>query len=74
MKSLIRSAFAIRRRLIRQKCSYIPEKWAIEQMNRIEYFMATGNALNIARKNQNVLRVLITQNFLEKFNLMLNEN
>lgn len=74
MKSLIRSAFSVRRRLIRQRCSYIPEKWAIEQMNRIEYFMATGNALNIAQKNQDVLRVLLTQNFLEKFNAMIDGN
>lgn len=74
MVALIRSAFTVRRRLIRQKCSCIPEKWAIEQMNRIEYFMATGNALNIARKNKDVLRVLITQNFLKKFNTMIDGN
>lgn len=74
MVALIRSAFTVRRRLIRQKCSHIPEEWAIEQMNRIEYFMATGNALNIARKNQDVLRVLLTQNFLKKFNTMIDGN
>lgn len=75
MVALIRSAFFVRRRLIRRGMSFIPGKWAIEQMNRIEYLMANGSgALNIARKNQDVLRVLMTQNFLEKFNEMINEN
>jgi len=73
MKTLLTSAFSIRRRLITSGRSYIPETWAIKEMKRIEYYLATGNALNIARKNAGVLRVLIPGNFLKEFENKLNE-
>jgi len=71
MKPLLLSAFSIRRRLISSGHSHIPVEWARKEMKRIEYWIATGNALNIARKNESVLRVLIPGNFLKKFELML---
>jgi len=72
MKTLLTSAFSIRLRLITSGRSHIPEAWAIKEMNRIEYYLATGNALNIARKNAGVLRVLIPGNFLKEFENKLN--
>jgi len=73
MKPLLLSAFLIRRRLITSGRSHIAEAWAIKEMKRIEYYLATGNALNIARKNSGVLRVLIPGNFLKEFENKLNE-
>jgi len=73
MKALIISAFIIRRRLISSGRSHIPVEWAQKEMARLEYWIATGNALNIARKNESVLRVLIPGNFIKKFELMLKE-
>lgn len=73
MKKLLLSAFAIRRRLISSGRSHLPAEWARKEMARIEYWIATGNALNIARKNENVLRVLIPGNFLKKFENELNK-
>jgi len=73
MKALIFSAFTIRRRLISSGRSLIPAEWARKEMARLEYWIATGNALNIARKNESVLRVLMPGNFLKKFELMLKE-
>lgn len=73
MKPLIISAFTIRRRLITSGRSQLPAEWARKEMERIEYWIATGNALNIARKNEMILRVLIPGNFIKKFELMLKE-
>jgi len=67
MKALIISAFTIRRRLISSGRSQIPAEWARKEMARLEYWIATGNALNIARKNSSVLRVIIPGNFIKKF-------
>lgn len=71
MKTLLLSAFSVRRKLIQSGNSYINKSWALSQIKRLEYFLATGNALNIARKNQDILRVLLTQNFLKRFNEMV---
>jgi len=71
MKKLISDAFTIRRRLIYSGRSLIPAEWARKEMERIEYWMATGDALNIARKNENVLRVLLPGNFIKKFENIL---
>jgi len=73
VKKLLTSAFTIRRRLISSGRSLIPAEWACKEMARIEYWIATGNALNIARKNENILRVLIPGNFLKKFENELNK-
>ena len=73
MKKLISDAFAIRRRLISSGRSLIPAEWARKEMARLEYWLATGNALNIARKNETVLRVLIPGNFLKKFENLIKE-
>lgn len=73
MKTLILSAFQIRRRLISSGHSHIPAKWAQKEMNRLEYWLATGDALNIARKNEMILRVLMPGNFLKRFEEMLKE-
>jgi len=71
MKQLLLSAFLIRRRLISSGRSLIPAEWARKEMARLEYWIATGNALNIARKNESVLRVLIPGNFLKRFENLL---
>lgn len=71
MKSLLTAAFTIRRRLITSRRSQIPAEWARKEMNRLEYWIATGNALNIARKNEMVLRVLIPGNFIKRFETLL---
>lgn len=73
MKPLILSAFAIRRRLISSGRSQIPREWIQEQMKKIEFWLATGNALNIARKNETILRVLMPGNFIKRFEKILNE-
>lgn len=67
VKKLILSAFTIRRRLITSGRSLIPAEWARKEMARLEYLIATGNALNIARKNEMILRVLIPVNFIKRF-------
>jgi len=71
MKPLLLSAFTDRRRLISSGHSKLPETWTQKEMQRIEYYLATGNALNIARKNSSVLRVLLPWNFIKKFNELL---
>lgn len=73
MKQLLISAFLIRRRLITSGRSQIPAEWARKEMARIEYWIATGNALNIARKNEMILRVLIPGNFINKFENSIKE-
>lgn len=73
MKALIISAFTVRRRLISSGHSHIPAKWAQKEMNRLEYWLAIGDALNIARKNETVLRLLMPGNFLKKFEEILKE-
>ena len=73
MKKLLISAFTVRRRLISSGRSQIPDSWAQEQMKKIEFWLSTGNALNIARKNEIVLRVLIPGNFIKRFEKILNE-
>ena len=72
-KLLLSDAFTIRRRLISSGCSHLPAEWARKEMNRLEYWIATGNALNIARKNETVLRVLIPGNFMKKFENLIKE-
>ena len=73
MKKLLSDAFAIRRRLISSGRSQIPAEWARKEMARIEYWIATGNALNIARKNEMIFRVLIPGNFMKKFENLIKE-
>lgn len=73
MKKLLSDAFLIRRRLMYSGRSHLPAEWARKEMNRLEYWLATGNALNIARKNEMILRVLIPGNFMKKFENKLNK-
>ena len=67
MKKLIKSGFAVRRRLIREGKSHINSKWAIKKMTLIEYWIANGDIKKVVKGHTDTIIILLPTNFINKF-------
>jgi hypothetical protein len=73
MKKIIERGFSVRRRLIRDKKSYLSGEWAEQQMKKVEYWLATYPSERVIKNNYELIVILLPKNFISKFNAKFDE-
>ena len=74
MKTLLKNGFKVRRKLILTGKSHLPDKWAIEKMKYIEYWLVNGDIKKLIQANKDLIIILLPTNFIRKFNTYVQYN
>lgn len=74
MKTIIKNAFKVRRKLIRDGRSRLDPIWAEQQMKNIEYWLATAPVNRVCKNHTDLIIILLPNNFIANFKAKFHEH